>query len=109
MDGSPPPDQFWAKLRYKNDDPSTGEIVAWHPLLAHSADVAAVTEALLQRTILRARLASLIGSVEEAEAEDYPLVTHVDASRTDPTSIHAASSDMSKTVEPQLRADADDP
>ncbi|WP_103021432.1 CRISPR-associated helicase/endonuclease Cas3 [Salinibacter altiplanensis] len=61
MDGSPAPDQFWAKLKYKNDDRSTGKIVEWHPLLAHSADVAAVTEALLQRTILRDRLAALIG------------------------------------------------
>ena len=61
MDGSPTPGQFWAKLKYNNDDPSTGEIVEWHPLLAHSADVAAVTEALLRRTILRDRLASLIG------------------------------------------------
>lgn len=61
MDGAPSPDQFWAKLKYKDDDRSTGEIIEWHPLLAHSADVAAVTEALLQRTILRDRLASLIG------------------------------------------------
>ena len=55
------PTDVWAKLKYKDDDRSTGEVVAWHPLLAHSADVAAVTEALLQRTILRDRLAALIG------------------------------------------------
>ena len=55
------PSDVWAKLKYKDDDRSTGEVVAWHPLLAHSADVAAVTEALLQRTILRDRLAALIG------------------------------------------------
>ena len=61
MDGSPDRSQFWAKLTYKDNDRSTGEIVDWHPLLAHSADVAAVTEALLQRTILRDRVASLIG------------------------------------------------
>ena len=61
MTGSPDPDQFWAKLRYRDDDPSTGEIVEWHPLTAHSADVAAVTEALLTRTILRDRLARLAG------------------------------------------------
>lgn len=61
MHGPPDPSDFWAKLKYKDDDPSTGKIVDWHPLLAHSADVAAVTEALLQRTILRDRLASLIG------------------------------------------------
>ena len=61
MDGSPAPDQFWAKLTYKDGDRSTGAIVAWHPLLAHSADVAAVTEALLARTILGDRLARLVG------------------------------------------------
>jgi CRISPR-associated endonuclease/helicase Cas3 len=60
MDGSPAPDQFWAKLRYRDNDPSTGEIVAWHPLLAHAADVGAVTDALLQRTILRNHLAALV-------------------------------------------------
>ncbi len=51
------PTGFWAKL--EQDD--AGETTAWHPLAAHSADVAAVTEALLQRTILRKRLAHLIG------------------------------------------------
>lgn len=61
MRGSPSPSDFWAKLAYKDDDRSTGEIVAWNPLLAHSADVAAVTEALLTRTILRERLAHLAG------------------------------------------------
>jgi CRISPR-associated endonuclease/helicase Cas3 len=61
MDGAPDPSQFWAKLKYEDDDPSTGEIVECHPLCAHSADVGATTEALLQRTILRDRLASLIG------------------------------------------------
>ena len=48
---------FWAKLKTNED----GAVIDWHPLLAHSADVAAVVEALLQRTILRDRLASLIG------------------------------------------------
>lgn len=61
MHGPPDPSDFWAKLKYKDGNRSTGEIVAWHSLIAHSADVAAVTEALLQRTILRERLASLIG------------------------------------------------
>jgi len=55
MQGPPNPDQFWAKLH-----PDYPEKKDWHPLLAHSADVAAVTEALLERTILRDRLASLI-------------------------------------------------
>lgn len=61
MHGPPEPSDFWAKLKYKDNDRSTGEIIAWHPLVAHSADVAAVTEALLRRTILRQRLAQLIG------------------------------------------------
>jgi CRISPR-associated endonuclease/helicase Cas3 len=61
MDRPLTPSDFWAKLRYRDDDPSTEEIVDWHPLLAHSADVAATAEALLTQTILRARLASLIG------------------------------------------------
>jgi CRISPR-associated endonuclease/helicase Cas3 len=46
---------------------------------------------------------------DEAEDEDYPLVTHADADRTDPTSIHAASSDAGKTVEPVLSDEADAP
>jgi len=61
MDRPLTPSDVWAKLTYKDNDRSTGEVVDWHPLLAHSADVAAVTEALLERTILRDRLASLIG------------------------------------------------
>ena len=61
MNGPPLPHQFWAKLKYKDDDRSTGIITGWHPLVAHSADVAAVTEALLTRTILGDRLARLIG------------------------------------------------
>ncbi len=40
MDGAPDSSQFWAKLKYRDGDRSTGEVVAWHPLLAHSADVA---------------------------------------------------------------------
>jgi len=34
MNGSPDRSQFWAKLTYKDNDRSTGEIVDWHPLLA---------------------------------------------------------------------------
>ena len=51
------PTGFWAKLNQNEE----GDIVEWHPLLAHSADVAAVTEALLKRTILNRRIARLIG------------------------------------------------
>ncbi len=56
MQGVPAPSQFWAKLQYEH-----GHIVAWHPLIAHAADVAAVVEALLQKTLLRRRIATLIG------------------------------------------------
>lgn len=37
------------------------EIVAWHPLIDHCADVAACAEALLEQTLLRKRLARLAG------------------------------------------------
>lgn len=56
MDGHPKGSEFWAKL----DQDEQGEIRAWNPLMAHSADVAAVTEALLQHTILNKRIASLV-------------------------------------------------
>ncbi|MCO6416032.1 CRISPR-associated helicase Cas3' [Siccirubricoccus sp. KC 17139] len=47
--------ELWAKiLRDK-----TGQIVRWHHLVAHSADVAAVAEALLDMPILGRRLARL--------------------------------------------------
>jgi CRISPR-associated endonuclease/helicase Cas3 len=51
------PTTFWGKLQRGRD----GEVACWHPLLAHCADVAAVAEALLTRTILGARLARLAG------------------------------------------------
>jgi CRISPR-associated endonuclease/helicase Cas3 len=53
------PTTFWGKLRRAD----TGEVVEWHPLIAHSADVAAVCEALLTRTLLGARLAHVAGRV----------------------------------------------
>ncbi len=49
------PTGFWGKL----EQVESGEVLAWHPLLAHCADVAAVTEALLQHTLVRRRLAAL--------------------------------------------------
>ena len=61
MTDAPTRSDLWAKLKYKNNDRSTGIITGWHPLVAHSADVAAVTEALLSRTILRRRFATLLG------------------------------------------------
>ncbi len=51
---------FWAKHRTGD----AGTVVAWHSLEAHSADVAAVAQALLSRTILRRRLAHLLNQPE---------------------------------------------
>lgn len=51
------PSGFWGKLR--QDD--QGRVLAWHPLADHCTDVAAVCEALLDRTLLRRRLACLAG------------------------------------------------
>ncbi|PSQ92847.1 MAG: CRISPR-associated endonuclease Cas3'', partial [Bacteroidetes bacterium SW_4_67_19] len=56
MNGSPDPSDFWAKLH-----PDWPDVEEWHPLAAHSAEVAAVTEALLERTILGERMAALVG------------------------------------------------
>lgn len=53
------PTDFWGKLQ--TDD---GRVVAWHPLEAHCADVAACCEALLRDTLLGARLAHLLGCAE---------------------------------------------
>ncbi|HEY6464144.1 MAG TPA: CRISPR-associated endonuclease Cas3'', partial [Polyangiaceae bacterium] len=51
------PKGFWGKLA-KDDD---GRVLEWHPLAAHCADVAACAEAILERTLLRRRLAVLAG------------------------------------------------
>lgn len=48
------PHEFWGKLQ-KQDD----LVVAWHPLVDHCADVTACAAALLERTLLRRRLARL--------------------------------------------------
>jgi CRISPR-associated endonuclease/helicase Cas3 len=48
---------LWAKL--KRDD--TGRVDRWHSLVDHSADVAAVVEALFQVPVIAARLARLAG------------------------------------------------
>lgn len=52
------PNDFWGKL--ERDD--AGRVVAWHPLEAHCADVAACCEALLRDTLLGTRLARLLGT-----------------------------------------------
>lgn len=51
------PTGFWAKLH--RDE--SGRPSAWHPLAAHSADVAATLEVLLERTVLGSRLATIAG------------------------------------------------
>jgi CRISPR-associated endonuclease/helicase Cas3 len=55
MKGSPT--SFWGKLLQGDH----GRPLAWHPLVDHCADVAACCEALLNRTLLRKRLARLGG------------------------------------------------
>lgn len=55
--GVPVPTVPWAKLQPRVERP----IVAWHSLAAHSAEVAACLEALLDRTMIGARLACLAG------------------------------------------------
>jgi len=47
----------WAKIRSDKN----GATTSWQPLEAHCADVAAVTEALLNNTILRLRLGHILG------------------------------------------------
>ena len=46
------PTGFWGKL----EQVESGEVLAWHPLLAHCADVAAVTEAQIGRASCRERV-----------------------------------------------------
>ena len=54
-----PPGRFWAKL-HPRDGPTE-----WHPLIAHSADVAATLERLLQPdSVLTQRLAAALGERE---------------------------------------------
>lgn len=51
-----PPTTFWGKLARDRD---SGDVVEWHPLLDHCADVAAVADALLALPTWRGRLARL--------------------------------------------------
>ena len=55
------PTTFWGKLQR---DPKTREITDWHPLVHHCADVAACCEALLQRPVIRTRLARIAGHTD---------------------------------------------
>lgn len=82
MTGSPSQTDIWAKL--KKED---GNIVAWHPLLAHSADVAAVFYYLVTKTVLRKRF---------AYAADLEDLTHTHAQRL---TYLAAMHDIGKVCE----------
>jgi CRISPR-associated endonuclease/helicase Cas3 len=62
MKGSPT--GFWGKLK-----PREGPPEEWHPLADHCADVAACAEALLERTLLGRRLATIAGQQELNEAQ----------------------------------------
>lgn len=52
----------WAKLKREDDQDTTSPVVDWHPLVAHSAEVAAVLEMILKHTQIGRRLAYLRGS-----------------------------------------------
>ncbi|MBN2358787.1 MAG: CRISPR-associated helicase Cas3' [Deltaproteobacteria bacterium] len=56
------PTYFWGKMARDGDN----NVVEWHPLIDHCADVAAVCEALLTATLLRKRLARL-GGLEDLD------------------------------------------
>ena len=56
---------LWAKL--SRDD--AGKVVCWHSLVDHSADVAAVFEAMIAVPIVARRLATLAGGVELAPVQ----------------------------------------
>jgi CRISPR-associated endonuclease/helicase Cas3 len=54
------PAYFWGKITKSE----TGAITAWHPLLDHCADVAACTQALLNQTTIRRRIAACGGMAD---------------------------------------------
>jgi len=60
-----PPTGFWGKLRQDEQK----RVLAWHSVADHCADVAAVCEALLERTLLRRRLARLAGRDDLTEVQ----------------------------------------
>ena len=59
----------WAKLKRKDDKDRSSPVVDWHPLIAHSADVAACLEMLLRHTILETRTAHLMGQDDLSEQQ----------------------------------------
>ncbi len=60
---------FWGKLQQGED----GGVTAWHPLAHHCADVAAVGHGLLERTLLRRRLAHIGGLVDLSDGQVHRL------------------------------------
>ena len=58
MDGAPT--TFWGKL----EQDAENRVTAWHPLVDHCADVAAVAETLLALPLWQARLSQLAGRSE---------------------------------------------
>lgn len=50
----------WAKLKREDDRDTTSAVVDWHPLVAHSAEVAACLEMLLRHTRIGTRMAHLM-------------------------------------------------
>ena len=59
------PTTFWGKLEKDKNE----VVLCWHPLADHCADVAACCEALLTRTLLGQRLASLGSQQELSEVQ----------------------------------------
>lgn len=51
----------WAKLKREDGQDMTSPVVDWHPLVAHSAEVAACLEMLLRHTMIGTRMAYLMG------------------------------------------------
>lgn len=56
-----PPTELWGKVSQSDPTRRQGEILAWHPLIDHCADVAACFEALTFLPSVHARMEALIG------------------------------------------------
>ncbi len=66
-----PPTAAWAKLARGR----SAEELSWHPLVDHGADVAAVLEALLDRDVIRSRLARTGGLTDLSHVQRARLCT----------------------------------
>lgn len=62
MNGAPTHSDAWAKL--KREHGQHGDVIAWHSVIDHSADVAACAQAMLEHSVLRHRLGRLTGQGE---------------------------------------------